>query len=108
MLEETYEKREQELYKAINDIHLMIAELPIKMEKYTPISQRCCEAKLLLQTKVKNNVVLHGVSNCTESKTKTCYWCKKRKPTDRTYLLEVIKKREIRVCDDCNYTLDIV
>ena len=45
MLEETYEKREQELYKAINDIHLMIAELPIKMEKYTPISKRCCEAK---------------------------------------------------------------
>jgi len=52
--------------------------------------------------------LLFGVSNCTDSKTKTCYWCKKRKPTDSTYLIDILNNREIRICDKCNYDLDIV
>jgi hypothetical protein len=43
-----------------------------------------------------------------ESKTKTCYWCKKRKKTDETYYLEKKGKRQIRICVDCNLEHEIV
>ena len=43
-----------------------------------------------------------------ESKTKTCYWCKRRKPTEQTYYITNKGKRQIRICVDCNLTEEVV
>lgn len=45
-----------------------------------------------------------------DSKTKKCFWCNKRKNIDYTYYLGYYKntKREIHICDDCNYEYNVV